>query len=55
MPACRMCKQNYPDSQFISGNGPRYQVCARCGIENGLVRAEEAPQFFFVDFVKERI
>ncbi|MBN55630.1 MAG: hypothetical protein CMA79_04265 [Euryarchaeota archaeon] len=55
MPACRMCKQNYPDSQFISGNGPRYQVCARCGIENGLVRAEEAPQFYSDEVLNERL
>ena len=30
-----MCTQNYPSSQFVSGNGPRYQVCVRCAVENG--------------------
>ena len=54
MPACRMCKQNYPDSQFISGNGPRYQVCARCGIEHGLVDPEDAPQYYSDDILNAR-
>jgi len=55
MPACRMCKQNYPQSQFISGNGPRYQVCARCGIEHGLADPEETPQYFADDVVNARL
>ena len=46
MPACRMCKQNYPKSQFISGNGPRYLVCVRCGIEHGLANPEDVPQYY---------
>ncbi|HJM18657.1 MAG TPA: hypothetical protein QF703_03905 [Candidatus Thalassarchaeaceae archaeon] len=46
MPTCRMCKQNYPSDQFISGNGPRYLVCARCGIDHGLADPESVPQLY---------
>ena len=54
MPACRMCKQFYPQSQFISGNGPRYQVCARCGVESGLASIEETPQLYSDELVNAR-
>jgi len=54
MPACRMCKQFYPESQFISGNGPRYQVCARCGVESGLATREETPQLYSDELVNAR-
>ena len=55
MPACRMCKQNYPQSQFISGNGPRYQVCARCGIEHGLADPSATPQFYSEEVLNARL
>jgi hypothetical protein len=55
MPACRMCKQNYPQSQFITGNGPRYQVCARCGIENGLIDPADAPQYYSDEVLNARL
>ncbi len=55
MPACRMCKQNYPQSQFIKGNGPRYQVCSRCGIENGLVDPEETPEYYSDEILNARL
>ena len=55
MPACRMCKQNYPQAQFISGNGPRYQVCSRCGIEHGLVDPEDTPQFYSDEILNARL
>ena len=55
MPACRLCKQNYPQSQFISGNGPRYQVCARCGIEHGLADPAETPQFYSDEVLNARL
>lgn len=42
MPTCRHCSSTYPREQFIHGNGPRTQVCVRCGVEKGLVSAEEA-------------
>jgi len=54
MPTCRMCKQNYPQSQFISGNGPRYLVCARCGIEHGLADPEEVPQYYSDEVLNAR-
>ena len=55
MPTCRMCTQNYPLSQFVSGNGPRYQVCVRCAVENDLVGAEEVPQLYSDDLAKSRL
>ena len=55
MPACRICKQNYPQSQFIRGNGPRYQVCSRCGIEKGLVSKEDAPQYYSDEILNARL
>ena len=55
MPACRICKQNYPQSQFIKGNGPRYQVCSRCGIENGLVDPEETPEYYSDEILNARL
>ena len=55
MTTCRMCTQNYPSSQFVSGNGPRYQVCVRCAVENDLVDAEEVPQLYSDDLAKSRL
>lgn len=54
MPACRMCKQNYPGDQFIRGNGPRYLVCARCGVEHGFVKPEEVPQLYSDELMNAR-
>ena len=54
MPTCRMCTQNYPLDQFVSGNGPRYQVCVRCAVDNDLVDREDAPQLYSDDIVKAR-
>ena len=55
MPVCRLCKQNYPQSQFITGNGPRYKVCARCGVEYGLVDPEDAPQLYSDEILNARL
>jgi hypothetical protein len=55
MPVCRMCKQNYPQAQFITGNGPRYQVCSRCGVEHGLVDPENTPQFYSDEILNARL
>lgn len=55
MPTCRSCNQTYDESQFIGGIGPRHLICARCGVEGGLVEASEAPQFFSDDLAKARI
>ena len=46
MPTCRHCFGTYHRNQFIHGNGPRAQVCVRCGVEKGLVSAEEAPTLY---------
>jgi hypothetical protein len=54
MAYCRLCKQNYPESQFVSGNGPRYLVCARCAIEHELADVDEVPQLYSDDLVKAR-
>ena len=54
MPTCRICTQNYPLDQFDSGNGPRYQVCVRCAVDNDLVDPEDAPQLYSDDIVKAR-
>ena len=51
MPYCRLCKQNYPENQFVSGNGPRYLVCARCAIEHDLADEDEVPQLYSDDLV----
>ena len=55
MPTCRICTQNYPLNQFVSGNGPRYQVCVRCAVDNDLVDPEDAPQLYSDDLVKARV
>ena len=55
MPVCRLCKQNYPQSQFISGYGPRYQVCARCGVEHGLADPEDPPQLYSDEILNARL
>jgi hypothetical protein len=50
-----MCKQNYPQAQFITGNGPRYQVCSRCGVEHGLADPEDTPQFYSDEILNARL
>ena len=49
MPTCRLCFSVYPREQFIHGNGPRAQVCVRCGVEQGMVTEEEAASLYEVD------
>jgi len=46
MPTCRHCGSTYPREFFIHGNGPKTQVCVRCGVDQGLVRKEEVPVLF---------
>ncbi|MBT3642130.1 MAG: hypothetical protein HN533_05870 [Euryarchaeota archaeon] len=55
MPSCRICKQNYPQSQFVSGNGPRYLTCVRCAVEQGMVDSEEVPQLYSDELVNARM
>jgi|TARA_B110000495_G_scaffold104537_1_gene90317 hypothetical protein len=54
MAYCRLCKQNYPQSQFVSGNGPRYLVCVRCAVEHDLAEVDEVPQLYSDELVKAR-
>ena len=46
MPTCRHCGSTYPREFFIHGNGPKTQVCVRCGVDQGLVSKEEVPVLF---------
>ena len=46
MATCRVCKVQYPDDQFIDGNGPRYLVCVRCAVDMGYLPAEEVPGYY---------
>ena len=46
MPTCRFCSGTYTREHFIHGNGPRAQVCARCGVEKNLVSKEEAANLY---------
>lgn len=46
MPTCRHCGSTYPREFFIHGNGPKTQVCVRCGVDQGLVTKEEVPVLF---------
>ena len=46
MPTCRYCYSTYAREQFIHGNGPKAQVCVRCGVEKGLVTQEEAASLY---------
>jgi hypothetical protein len=46
MATCRLCKGQYPQSQFIDGNGPRHLVCSRCAVEEGYLPAEDVPNLF---------
>lgn len=55
MPTCRLCRSVYPEVHFISGNGPRYLVCARCGVENGYCTADEVPQLYDDATVRARL
>lgn len=54
MATCRYCRGVYPQDQFITGNGPRYLVCVRCGVEHGFVSAEDTPQLYSDDIVRDR-
>ncbi len=46
MPTCRLCSSTYPREYFIHGNGPRKDVCVRCGVDHGYIDATEAPSLF---------
>ncbi|MDC3047933.1 MAG: hypothetical protein VX366_02755 [Candidatus Thermoplasmatota archaeon] len=46
MPTCRHCYSTYNRDQFIHGNGPRAQVCVRCGVEKGLVTEAEVASLY---------
>ena len=46
MATCRLCKGQYPNDQFIDGNGPRYLVCVRCAVDEGYLPAEEVSGYY---------
>jgi hypothetical protein len=46
MPTCRLCSGTYPREFFIHGNGPKSQVCTRCGVEHGMVSKDNAPNLY---------
>ncbi|MDP6856083.1 MAG: hypothetical protein QGH13_00955 [Candidatus Thalassarchaeaceae archaeon] len=54
MATCRYCRGAFPQDQFITGNGPRYLVCVRCGVEQGFVSEEETPQLYSDELVRGR-
>ena len=55
MPACRFCFAIYPREFFILGNGPRKDVCQRCGIEEGLIEESEAAMLFDAGLASSRL
>ncbi|MBT6973203.1 MAG: hypothetical protein HOA04_08900 [Euryarchaeota archaeon] len=55
MPACRFCFATYPREFFILGNGPRKDVCQRCGIEEGLIEESEAVMLFDAGLASSRL
>lgn len=46
MPTCRHCYGTYARDQFIHGNGPKSQVCVRCGVEKGLATEDEVASLY---------
>ena len=46
MATCRICRGIYPLGHFITGIGPRYLVCERCGVEQGYVTADETSYLY---------
>ncbi|DAC15583.1 MAG TPA: hypothetical protein HA276_07330 [Candidatus Poseidoniaceae archaeon] len=55
MPLCRSCNGTFAREYFIHGNGPRAQVCVRCGLDQGLVTKEEVPTFFDDGLISSRL
>ncbi len=55
MATCRVCRGVYPNDQFISGNGPRYLVCVKCGVDEGYVTADEVPGLYDDATAKARL
>ena len=46
MPHCRSCDSAYPRNMMIQGVGPRKDICARCGVEHGIVEKDEVPVLY---------
>ncbi|HJN70878.1 MAG: hypothetical protein QF365_02770 [Candidatus Thalassarchaeaceae archaeon] len=49
-----MCKQNYPNSQFVNGIGPLSLVCVRCATENDMLAEGETTTLYSDELVKAR-
>ena len=55
MPLCRSCNGTFAREYFIHGNGPRAQICVRCGLDQGLVSKEDVPTFFDENLIASRL
>lgn len=55
MPTCRHCKFTGSRMNFIHGNGPRKDVCARCGVELELISPDEATNLFSKEIANARL
>ena len=43
MPLCRSCNGTFAREFFIHGNGPRAQICVRCGLDKACDQEESRP------------
>jgi hypothetical protein len=55
MPACRFCFATYPREFFILGDGPRKDVCQRCGVKEGMIEESEAVMLFDAGLASSRL
>ena len=55
MPECRLCKAVYPLDQMLSGIGPRWRVCLRCGVEHALTEDGEESNLYSDALVRSRL
>ena len=46
MPTCRYCLGTFAREHFIHGNGPRAQVCIRCGVDKKMATEEEVSNLY---------
>ncbi len=55
MPTCRLCGFTGSRINFIHGNGPRKDVCAKCGVEKGLISEDEAKNLYSNNVANARL
>lgn len=46
MPTCRYCLGTFAREHFIHGNGPRAQVCIRCGVDKKMATEDEVSNLY---------